>query len=276
MLYYYAHSGHKVGLDRVRRGVAMLKSLIDEGVECCILVNDFRAGLACRELGLKEYITIETIQDIDAVAKVGDSIIIDSLEDDHGRLVKFCSDFKQVWRFGHDKDDKPIHSEIVIPYDTVVIDSQYLKESPKEDRVLLFLADMDFDKTIINNQAFFKSIDMELVLGNYFFVKYEDELAKIFSTLHEPEDYTDLIQSSSQVITASSQVAIEAKASGADVIFLNIQKSNTYSIDSLTEYGISIIDGLDIDTVKMNLSDKLGKVNKDIREFDNKKIINNL
>jgi len=111
MLYYYAHSGHKIGLERVRRGAALLKRLASNGVETQLLVNDFRAGLAAKDLGVKDYVTIETIQDIDAIAEAGNSIIIDSSEDDRGRLVKYCSDFKNVWRFEHDPSDTSVHGE---------------------------------------------------------------------------------------------------------------------------------------------------------------------
>ena len=57
MVFYYAHTGHKVGLERLRRGAALLKKLEAEGVEARLLVNDFRAGLAARELGVREYVT---------------------------------------------------------------------------------------------------------------------------------------------------------------------------------------------------------------------------
>ena len=67
------------------------------------------------------------------------------------------------------------------------------EETEKKERTLFFLSDADYDKTILSNEDFFKSLNMELLLGNYFFVKYEDDLAKLFSTLHEPEEYVDLI-----------------------------------------------------------------------------------
>ncbi|UFH59487.1 hypothetical protein [Sulfurovum mangrovi] len=38
MLYYYANSGHKIGLDRVKRAVALLKALNEKGVETRLLL----------------------------------------------------------------------------------------------------------------------------------------------------------------------------------------------------------------------------------------------
>ena len=59
MLFYYAYSGHKNGLERVRRGAALMNALRAKGTEATLLVNDFRAGLAAKELGVKDYVTVE-------------------------------------------------------------------------------------------------------------------------------------------------------------------------------------------------------------------------
>ncbi|BAF71167.1 hypothetical protein [Sulfurovum sp. NBC37-1] len=280
MLYYYAHTGHKIGLDRLRRAAAVIKRLAKEGIECRLLLNDFRAGLAARDLGIGEYVTIETIQDIDAVAVTGDSVIIDSNEDDHGRLVKYCSDFKHVWRFEHDEKDRSIHGETLFRVDckddeclsAVIVDDTYFEPEDKEDRILFFLQDMDHDKTILNNASFFQAFEMELLLGNYFFVKYEDELAKLFSTLHEPDEYTDLIKSSSTVVTASAQTALEAKAAKAKVVYIDLGKEALYPVELLKRYGIGIVEGFDLDRVKEALGNDMRAAEQNIERFTISKI----
>ncbi len=227
-LYYYAFTGHKYGLDRMKRGAVILNKLRESGVETMLLVNDFRAGLVARDFGVPESITIEGIQDIDAIAQIGDSVIIDSPEDDHGRLVKYCSDFKSVFRFSEHLEDKSIHGEVMLRLDckdescisSLIVDDTYFEEHTKENRTLFFLGDSDANKTILNNADFFKDMNMELLLGNYFYVKYESDLEKIFDTLHEAEEYMDLICSSSRVITASFQTALDASVAGAEVIFI--------------------------------------------------------
>ncbi len=276
MLYYYAHSGHKIGLDRVRRGSALLKSLQRDGVDGVMLVNDFRAGLACREMGLSEYITIETIQDIDAIASLGDSIIIDSDEDDHGRIVKYCSDFHSVFRFANGLNESAIVSETILDRDSYVIDADYFEKRKKQERVVFFLGDADYDKIILNNSSFFKSFDMELILGNYFFVKYEDDLSKLFSTLHEPEDYEDIIKSSSCVVSASIQTALEASACGAKVIFLDIIESQIYSKELLKSVGIAIVDGFDAEILNKNIKNSNDITKYYLSKFDNKNIRDNI
>ena len=284
MLFYYANSGHKIGLERVRRGAALLKSLTSSGVETQLLVNDFRAGLVAKDLGVKEYVTVETVQDIDAIAQFGDSIIIDSPEDDHGRLVKYCEDFKNVWRFEVGNDDVSVHGEILFKVeckdescvDAVIIDDTYFEETAKEERILFFLNDADYDKTILNNEAFFKTLNMELLLGNYFFVKYEDDLAKLFSTLHEPEEYMDLIKSSSHIVTASAQTALEAKVSGAKVIYLQLSNNDLYPVELLKTYGIDIVNGFDAELVAKYLKEETQLIENIVERFNEQKIISAL
>ncbi len=284
MLFYYANSGHKIGLERVRRGAALLKSLASSGVETQLLVNDFRAGLVAKDLGVKEYVTVETVQDIDAIAQFGDSIIIDSPEDDHGRLVKYCEDFKNVWRFEVGNDDVSVHGEILFKVeckdescvDAVIIDDTYFEETAKEERILFFLNDADYDKTILNNEAFFKTLNMELLLGNYFFVKYEDDLAKLFSTLHEPEEYMDLIKSSSHIVTASAQTALEAKVSGTKVIYLQLSNNDLYPVELLKTYGIDIVNGFDAELVAKYLKEETQLIENIVERFNEQKIISAL
>jgi spore coat polysaccharide biosynthesis predicted glycosyltransferase SpsG len=282
MLYYYANSGHKIGLERVRRGAALLKQLEADGVAAQLLVNDFRAGLAARELGVKEYVTIETIQDIDAIAEAGNSIIIDSSEDDHGRLVKYCADFKNIWRFEHDSSDSSVHGETLFRSEckdedcvnALIIDESYFEKRSKDERILFFLGDADYDKTILSNETFFKTQNMELLLGNYFFVKYEDDLAKLFSTLHEPEEYENLIKTSSCIVTASAQTAFEAKASNAKVIYINISNNSLYPLELLRAYDIDIIDGFNIENLNECLQKEIQIPKNRIEQFDNSKIKN--
>ncbi len=284
MLFYYANSGHKIGLERVRRGAALLKRLASNGVETQLLVNDFRAGLAAKELGVKEYVTVETVQDIDAIAQFGDSIIIDSPEDDHGRLVKYCEEFKNVWRFEVGNDDVSVHGETLFKVeckdesceDAVIIDDDYFEETAKKERTLFFLSDADYDKTILSNETFFKALDMELLLGNYFFVKYEDDLAKLFSTLHEPEEYMDLIKSSSHIVTASAQTALEAKTSGANVIYIHLSNNNLYPVELLKKYGINIVNGFDAALVAKYLKEEIQDTENMPEYFNEQKIISAL
>ncbi len=273
MIYYYANTGHKIGLERLRRGASLLKNVTRRGEETQFLVNDFRAGLVLRDLGIYDYVTIEGVQDIDAIAEHGDSIIIDSVEDDHGRLVKYCEDFKTVWRFAHEKNDAAVHSEVVIDKDTVMVDDVYFEENVKEKRIVFFLGDADYNKTILGNEGFFKNLDMELLLGNYFFVKYEDDLARLFSILHEPEEYEELVKTSSTIVTASSQTALEAKVSGAQVIYVKLPQRELYDTNLLKSFGIDIVEGFDGNQVMKLLKSDTESDTQSIEKINVEKVL---
>jgi len=248
-LYYYAFTGHKYGLDRARRAVPILQKLKEQGIETMLLVNDFRAGLAMRDLGIAESVHIEGIQDIDAIAKTGDVVIIDSPEDDHGRLVKYCTDFKQVFRFSEHDADESIHGEVMLTINckddtcisSLIIDDIYFEEHKKIERTLFFLGDSDAQKTILSNSAFFEANKMELLLGHYFYVKYEKDLEKIFTKLHESEEYTELICSSSRIVTASVQTALEASVTGAEVVFIDINKISNKDKKLLVSFNVILM-----------------------------------
>jgi hypothetical protein len=286
MLYYYAFTGHKYGLDRVKKAAVILNKLRANGIETVLLVNDFRAGLVAREFGVHESVTIETIQDIDAIAKVGDSVIIDSPEDDHGRLVKYCSEFKEVFRFAQSADDKTIHGETMLSIEcnvencisSIIVDDVYFEEHKKEKRTLFFLGDSDAEKLILNNMDFFNENKMELLLGHYFYVKYEDDLAKIFEILHEPEEYIDLICSSSRVVTASFQTALEASTAGAEVIFIDINKVSNEEKKLLNKINIKLIISFDNNEYKQIIIDNVPKNDTRVGRSDTivTKVINRL
>jgi len=273
-LYYYAFTGHKYGLDRLKRAVVILNKLRENGIDSMLLVNDFRAGLVAKELGIANSVTIEGIQDIDAIAEIGDCVIIDSPEDDHGRLVKYCSDFKTVFRFSETDEDKSIHGEVMLKVaceaedciSSLIVDDVYFEAHEKEERTLFFLSDSDANKTLLNNADFFKALDMELLLGHYFYVKYEDDLAKTFKTLHEAEEYSELICSSKRVVTASFQTALESKVAGAEVFFIELKALTTKEKELLDSLGINSINGFEIDTFKEiefeNISNSLKTIEK--------------
>jgi len=275
-LYYYAFTGHKYGLERARRAAVILKKLKEQGIDTMLLVNDFRAGLATRDLGIPESIHIEGIQDIDAIAQIGDVVIIDSPEDDHGRLVKYCSDFKQVFRFAEHDNDKSIHGEIMLTVDckdescisSVIVDDLYFEKHQKEERTLFFLGDSDADKKILSNRDFFEANKMELLLGHYFYVKYEQDLEKIFTKLHESEEYSELISSSSRIVTASFQTALEASVSGAEVVFVDINKISYEKKELLSSLKVVLINSFNKDIYTQIIIDNVSRKQNIVERSD--------
>ena len=245
-LYYYAFSGHKWGLDRVKRGVALIKALKEQGVEVQLLVNDFRAGLAAKDFGVRDSVTVETIMDVDVLAQKGDVVFIDTPEEDRGRIERYSKEYT-LFHIVDDDSTVSNHGEIVMhpksdELSSIIVDDEYFDILEKEKRTLFFFGDADYDKEVLAHSDFFQVTGMELILGHYFFVKYEDDLAKIFKTLHEPEEYSELIRTSSRVITASPQCAFEAISAQAEVIYMSREKDSESLLEEMTLFNIKIID----------------------------------
>jgi hypothetical protein len=72
-------------------------------------------------------------------------------------------------------------------------------------------------------------------------VKYESDLEKVFDTLHEAEEYRDLICSSSRVVTASFQTALEASVAGAEVIFIETEELDVEKRELLERLKVILI-----------------------------------
>jgi len=89
VIYLYAYTNFKDGLDSLRRVAVIYWSLKEKGIEAEILLNEYRAQLLAREWGLPLGTTIETIKDIDAVATNEDIILIDSPETIEGKVLNY-------------------------------------------------------------------------------------------------------------------------------------------------------------------------------------------
>ena len=98
MICLYAYTNHRADLDSLRRMGALWEMLNRRGIEAELLVNDYRAQLAGRELGLPAATTVETIMDIDAVAQHGDTVVIDSPENAGERMERYVAKLERVIR----------------------------------------------------------------------------------------------------------------------------------------------------------------------------------
>jgi len=81
------------------------------------------------------------------------------------------------------------------------------------------------------------------------------------------------MKSSSTVVTASSQTALEAKVAGANVIYLVLPERELYTPVLLESYGITVIDGFDSERLSDILQNDLSKTGQNIEKFDETKIL---
>ena len=74
-------------------------------------------------------------------------------------------------------------------------------------------------------------------------------------------------------MTASAQTALEAKVSGAKVIYLHLPNNDLYPVELLKTYGIDIVNGFDVENVEKYLQEEASVTQNTIEHFDGKKII---
>lgn len=220
-LYYYMHTGHRYGLDRLRRGAALIKQMRNEGIQVEVLLNDFRATIVAKELGIADSTAIDSMYNIATIADAGDGLIIDTPELTDEILKQMCNYFRVVVRFGDDgqKFSEKIISQTNEDENSVIIlpiDPKYFEPYEKEHEKLLFVGDSDYEKSLLQDGSNYK--DFDLLVGHYFFLDYEKQLKERFHGLIE--EYEDITKYS-EIYSKSLQTALEAAASGARVCYIS-------------------------------------------------------
>ncbi|SHO81568.1 hypothetical protein MNB_SV-15-1147 [hydrothermal vent metagenome] len=241
-IFYYIYTNHKATLDRVRRGAVIIKALNSKGFEVEVLLNDFRAGLEAKEYGIASFVNIETILDVDVLVHQEDIVILDTPEDDKGKIADFVREYKKVFRVVDDNSSSKYGEEIINLSNSMIVDEEYQKESKKIDRVLFFYGDSDSTKEILKEFEIFKNNNFDLLLGNYFYLGYEDELKEFFNYIYESDEYINRVSSYQNVVTYSLQCAVEAKISKASVVLITLDENYKNIAKS---YNIAVIDKLD-------------------------------
>ncbi len=225
MIHLYAYSNHRSDLDSLRRVGALWHALYARGLKAEILVNDYRAQLAGRELGLPPATTIETVVDIDALAQFGDRVLIDSPEElPVSRLKRFTERFERLCLVRPCGGAARFGERILDPWgeEGPVVDPAYVETGgERSDRRVLIYGDSDYDKRLLQASAALRRFGFELYWGTYFYVKYEEELQRHFPVIHESEEYPELIRESGTVVTAMPQTAVEAALAGARSVWLD-------------------------------------------------------
>ena len=260
-IYYYVHTGHRIGLDRFRRAVAIIKELQKE-IDITLLCSDFRIASEAKEFGIKTSVGVDVVRNIPYIAQHGDKIIFDSDEANPIML----EDMKQFFSsFIHIKEDE------------VVVDDKYFIDETKTIKKALFFGDDDYEKDLQKHFDFFDGLDLDLQLGFYYFLDYEEMLKQKFKNYHEFEDYDEVIIKTDILLTPSPQAVLENLAAGGKPIYiqredytkdfrkmfenLNIPIIDNYNKNRLTEI-FDTIESRNYSQIGRN-SDKLIKFIKD-------------
>jgi len=228
-IYIYAKSGHKIGLDRVRRCSALYKKLKKENPNSNIILatSDYRAATyANRILGVEKSLGVDIIHNMSNLMQQGDILYYDS--DEVSKELKedikgYCS---EVFEIGVDLEANFV--------------DDYFKNSFKPKKEFgFFYGDDDYERSIfefLGNEKY----NFDILNGLYFFIDYEDELLKYFNNVVEEDDYFEFISTTKTLITSSPQAAIENKLAGNNPIFFQ-RKDKNYDIKYLEEIGVKIV-----------------------------------
>ena len=223
--FYYVDTGHRVGLDRFRRAVAILNALKDD--EITLLCSDFRIAHEARNLGVKNSVGIDLVRNIVNIAHRGDKLIFDSAEANPLMLEDMRAYFSTFIRVSDDADDKRAENEFLISayYEdkltckAVMVDEKYFGSFDKTIEIGFFFGDDDYEKDLEKHFDFLNGLDVAFLCGFYYFFDYEEMLKKRFKKSYEFEDYDDFITSSKILLSSSPQAVLENLASGGKPIY---------------------------------------------------------
>ena len=258
-LFYYVHTGHRIGLDRFRRAATIIRSLGD--VDITLLTSDFRIAQEARHFGVKRSVGIDVVRNIPQIAHYGDKIIFDSDELNpvmHQDMVDFFSTFIRVT---DDPNATQLEGELLIsPYlegegicKAVAIDDRYFEQSEKSIDKTFFFGDDDYEEDLLQNSEMFAKLEAELIVGFYFFLDYEDKLAPSFTTCHEFEDYDEVLTASKIFVTASPQAVLENLASGGRPIYIQRPDYVRDFLPLFESLNIPVVDGFDQDKLLLEI-----------------------
>lgn len=247
--FYYVHTGHRIGLDRFHRAVAIVNELQKE-IDITLLCPDFRIAAEAKEYGIKRAVGVDLVRNIPQIAQHGDKMIFDSAEINPTLLADMTQFFPAFIRISDDPEDTKHDKEFLIsPYlegegicNATVINERYFESLPKTIPLALFFGDDDYEKDLEKNQALFKPLNAELLMGFYHFLGYENALKESFSMIHECEAYDEVIRKSEILISASPMAVLQNLASGGKPIYLQRADYPTDFIPMFTSLDIPIVE----------------------------------
>lgn len=250
-IYFYAHTGHKVGLECFRRSVALIREF--EAFDPILLTSDYRAASLARDYGIKRAIGVDVVRNIANVAKRGDVLIYDSNEHSEKLLEDMIDYFSTFIRFSDRQDEIPKKGEILIsPYQKgeniihgVIVDRRFFGDFNKRSDKLFFYGDDDYNKDLLKIAPELRGLCMDLLEGFYFFFGYQGELAPYFKAIYESETYEERLKESRIFVTSSFQSALEALASKSSPIYIQRPDKPAVYLPLLRKFNIPVLEEFD-------------------------------
>lgn len=246
-VFYYAHTGHRIGLDRFRRAAALINCMKD--VDITLLTSDYRIASVAREYGVQKCVGIDVARNIANIAEKGDKLIFDSEEANPLMLEDMRNFFSSFVRVSDLQVDKAADRECLIsPYNegertckALVVDERYFGDFEKDVSITYFFGDDDYEKDLEKHLDFIEGLDVHLQMGFYYFIAYEDMLREKFEHVFEFEEYTEMIQRTDILITSSPQAVLESLASSGRPIYFQREDYPQDLVPLLKELGVPVV-----------------------------------
>ena len=278
--FYYVHTGHRIGLDRFRRAVAILNALGDEDIT--LLTSDYRITQVARDFCIERSVGIDVVRNIPQIAHHGDKIIFDSAEANPIMLDDMRKYFSSFIRISDNAKDYKAEKEYLLsPYlkgenicNAVAIQDVFFGDFEKNVAITYFFGDDDYEKDLEKNLDFIDGLDPCLQLGFYYFLDYEDMLKEKFSNYFEFEEYEKMIKSTEILITSSPQAVLDSLASGAKPIYFQREDYTDDFIPLFKKLNIPIVRNYDknhlyviIETINDRKYEKIEQNSNKIAKF---------
>jgi hypothetical protein len=277
-LFYYVHTGHRIGLDRFHRAAAIINAL--GNVDITLLSPDYRIAAEAKDFGIKRSVGMDVVRNIPQIAEHGDKIIFDSSEVNPMLLDDMSQFFSTFIRIGDSPSDTKHPNEFLIsPYlsgegivQGIIVGEHYYEPRPKTIPMTLFFGDDDYEKDLGLHQEMFASYKMDLLMGFYHFLGCEKDLQKSFKTIHEWEKYDEVIRATDVLITASPMAALQCLAGGGRPVYLQRPDYVRDYLPLFESLHIPIVDGYDAALLESTINSLANVVYKKLEQSDHKVI----
>ena len=227
-LYFYAKSGHSLGLDATRR-CASIAALLQE-FDPILCTSDFRAGAYAKEyLGVKKYVSVDVLSNLPNIMQRGDILIYDSDEASdfmEKHMREFCS---ILYKIGTD-----------IPFN-IVNTSLFEPKVNTNKTKALFFGDDDYNNLLLNLCQNSSKHDLAVLMGHYFFLGNETKLAPYFSSVLEEEEYIKTIQNTKYLLSGSINACLESVYCGNSPVFYQRADKDYAQLEWIEKLNIPII-----------------------------------
>ena len=240
-VYLYSKSGHAIGLEATKRCATIANALKE--FEPILCTSDFRAGAFAKDLlGIKKYVNIDVVRNLYNIMEKRDILIYDTDETNdfmQNDMKEFCTLLYSV------------QNDI----SKIVVDETIYKkvENPSIEK-LMFFGDDDYNNLFLENIKESEALNIDLLMGHYFFLGNEKIFKNYFNNVIDEEEYVETIQNTKYLLSASLQTALESISCGnKPVLFKREDKV----------YDEKLISDLNIPCINSN------NFNEIVKEFEN-------